>query len=317
MILTTHDKKLLILPVLLLPLLAFLFNAMGGGKGVRSKNRVIGTGLDSSFPSGNTPAISSSMEEIYKRAEEDRNSTMEAIYADSSHLKDSLLSDVNKKQSDWQRQQELSNWKDSLLLSKSNQQQSPVAPPVIAATGLGDITQQSHRENLSLFNDIEFEQAGKKNNTGKRINTSVVIPAAVLSDITISDNSSIELRILEKVQYGENWIQKNAIVTGYCSVTSDRLFVKIKRLPAVEGGAVQGEFQVFDVDNIQGIYAPSGRKDNIGNDIKTEVENVVTSVEPRLSRIAQIFQRRNNNSGKTEISLAEGYRLIIKAVSND
>jgi hypothetical protein len=62
--LTAHDKKLLLLPLLLLPLLAFLFSAMGGGKVSQPGYGNKGTGLDTSFPIGKTSIIPSSMEEI-------------------------------------------------------------------------------------------------------------------------------------------------------------------------------------------------------------------------------------------------------------
>jgi hypothetical protein len=287
----------LLIPIWLFGALAFY--ALGGGKGIDTKNKTASKGINTELPGAQfKKGEPTDKLDIYNQADRDSVKTGNNAVADVADklgfnpADDPQTRQINEK------------------LAAINKQ---IAAPVVAAATSYAPVQPSAAPDVSVSKDVakleslmkNMQQSGAEDPEMKELNgmmdkilqiqnpelvkqslkreNAVVpdslfkaIPAIISRDQKVSDGAVVELRLLDTVIVNGQVIPKNHKIYGLASISNQRLNLEIKNV-GLGTSIVPVNFTVFDAkDSMIGINAPEAE---LGGAVGTGSSNALQSMQ--------------------------------------
>jgi conjugative transposon TraM protein len=340
LVLQQKKKMFLLMPVIVVPLLALLFNILGGGQASAKDNGADKSGINTEFPGSSNKESNANKLAIAEEAKQDEYATLKTDF-DMTGLSVSGKKDSTKNSPQGalsaQKMQQINAAYEGLYAGGAQSKQGDLfndAPPrpssgrsnantyAPKAASSGNTVQQ-RQSNFSYADEAKTEKntaQQKKSFSGKSL-----IRAVVHGSQTIKNGSLVKLRILEDVQLSNILVPKNTLVYGQATgSSSERLNINIFSI-SVNNNIEEVKWAVYDLDGNEGINVPSNGKDR--KDVQTqtvqdganEAQNAASSTignnqaaQTGTRLIGNLFRNKSAKKNTFKVSFNSGYQIIIK-----
>ena len=278
-----QKKFMLVLPLLILPFMALVFWAFGGGKGDKDAQAVAQKGINTELPSaqfkGEKPQDKLS---LYDQAAKD--SARAAMSAGNSLFtvpkKDSAATGNNSAQaSEAQINQKLAALRQQLSKAPDPTENRiiTVSPPAIPAVNTAEVDRlEKLAQSLKPGNDTDpqmkqldgmitkllqlqhpdmVEAQLKKEVKPEPDSTYKAIRAVIANSQKVVSGASVKLKLLDTITINKQVIPKGQFLYGLCQVNNQRLILNIKNI-RLGTSIVPCDLSVYDMDGMVGINAP-------------------------------------------------------------
>lgn len=271
-------KILLVLPLLVLPFLAFAFYAMGGGKGtVDSDHRIVRKGINTDLPDasfkkdGPTDKL-----DFYRQADRDRESNADnGIQSVADRLGFNVQEEDPQTEAIHRKLEELNK-----EISKPAETNSPelVTANITEASGMkSDVDrlealmksmQESKGEdpemvqlNRMLQSILDIQHPDRVQQ--RMVQTQPVsddslfkaIPAIIVDKQKAVQGATIKIRIQDSIRINGMTVPKGHDLFGICRITNQRLLLDIKNI-RLGTSIIPVDLSVYSLDGMAGINAP-------------------------------------------------------------
>jgi conjugative transposon TraM protein len=98
------------------------------------------------------------------------------------------------------------------------------------------------------------------------------IRACVYQTVTLTNGKEVQIRLLEPMRAGETVIPANAIITGSCKITGERLDVAVNSIQ-YDGNIIPVELLVYDMDGQRGVFVPGSDEINAAKEVAATLAN--------------------------------------------
>ncbi|WP_256006785.1 conjugative transposon protein TraM [Pedobacter deserti] len=271
-------RMLLFLPLVVIPLLALAFYALGGGSGNKDEGKLVAAGINTALPEARFGADSladkmavydraavldtagleniagrlgfaGTFDDPQTRAIEERLSALQVELAKPEVVKSSGF---DKRAVGGLASNDMSRDVDKLeMLMKSMQSPAGEDPELAQLSGLLQSIQEIQNPDLAR---LKFSAGVKAD--GELDSQFVAIPAEVDGDHRVVQGSVVRLRLLDTVRLGGQVFPKGHLVCGLAGFSNQRLNLEIKNI-RLGNAIVPVNLTVFDRrDAMAGIAAP-------------------------------------------------------------
>ncbi|HVU56054.1 MAG TPA: conjugative transposon protein TraM [Puia sp.] len=277
----TSRKKLLQLPVIVVPFLCFMFYSLGGGKGAPGPQKADSLGFNTELPGARFDKQEQARTKLdfYKQADQDSIRRREYQRQDPNFQKTRDSSRHRGMLTEDHKADELLQRLDRLNQSI---QQQPSAAPVIqhaavlpplpvrgrphAERRIDTVEEDPQLEKLNTMLDkiIRIQHPAREEGSVRPASEVVVVPDTVAANSlpavtqenqVLVAGATIALRLTAEVRINGVSFPKDQLLYGVVSISNDRMLVAINSIRREQGIYPVG-LQVYDLDGLPGIHIP-------------------------------------------------------------
>lgn len=275
----TTRKKMLILPVIVLPFLSFIFYSLGGGRGTRVAQQAAAQGFNTELPGARFDKQKQARNKLdyYKQADQDSIRRQEYQRQDPNFQKAADSIAHRAAFAEDRKADELLQRLDRLKETIQQPSASPVVPsvpglPPLPARGRVPIDRradtvdedpQLEKLNTMLDKIIRIQHPGGEvparaaSGLPGAPDTAAAnsLPAVIQENQVLVAGATIALRLTAEVRINGVSFPKDQLLYGVVSITNDRMLVTIQSIRR-EQGIYPVALQVYDLDGLPGIHIP-------------------------------------------------------------
>ena len=269
-------KVLLVLPLLVLPFLAFTFNVLGGGKGIDAEEQNSQAGLNTELPNASFKEMSPKDKWSYYEQTERDSGSMERnnIASVAEHLGFSGQKDDPKAEQINLKLQELDSEinrpepKYRTPITKADNQSVSIKSDVDRLETLMKAMQSDKSEDpemkelsgmldkiITIQNPGLLQERLKKQTAQSPDSTFKAIPAVIEGNQKVKQGGLVKLRLLDSIRIKDVLIPKNQLLFGLGTITNQRVLLTIKNI-RLGTSIIPVDLSVFSLDGLIGLNAP-------------------------------------------------------------
>jgi hypothetical protein len=143
----------------------------------------------------------------------------------------------------------------------------------------------------------------------------IAVPAIVYGDQKVKAGATVRLRTTEAVSINELMIPANTFVFGTVRLAKERIYIHVARLKVGED-IVPFKMTAYDIDNMEGLYAPENVEQAIARDTKNAALNGVQSTVniPIIGSLS--VNAGKKKIGDPEVKIPNRYKLNLRPQTN-